>query len=91
MEQPLIHTHSNADNIMNSPPGADFDLIKGLHEEQIIKVACGEHLKSLHVVRNKNKNALLTSDEKIVQVLGELIDVEWDIVLFSETRANSQD
>ena len=37
------------------------------------------------------KNARLTSDQKIVQVLGELIDVEWDIVLFSETRANSQD
>ena len=39
----------------------------------------------------QKKNARLTSDQKIVQVLGELIDVEWDIVLFSETRANSQD
>ena len=83
LEQPLIHIHSNADTIVNSPPGADFDLIGDLHEEQIIEIACGDSLKSLHVFC---KNARLTSDQKIVQVLCELIDVEWDIMLWSETR-----
>ena len=31
------------------------------------------------------------SDDEIVQVLRELIDVEWDIGLLLEARANSQD
>ena len=38
-----------------------------------------------------HKHERLTSDEKIVQVLGELIDVELGIVLFSKTRDHSQD
>ena len=37
------------------------------------------------------KNARLTKDEHIVQLLGELDTVEWDIVFFSETRATEQD
>ena len=45
LEQPLIHIHSNADTIVKSPPGADFDLIGDLHEEQMIEIACGDNLK----------------------------------------------
>ena len=73
LEQPLINSHSDADTIVNSPPGADFDLIGDLYEEQIIEIAGGDNLKSLHVFC---KNARVTSDQKIVQMLGELTDVE---------------
>ena len=34
-----------------------------------------------------SKNARINSNERIVQVLAELETVEWDVVLFSETRA----
>ena len=33
------------------------------------------------------KNARINSNERLVQALAELENVEWDIVLFSETRA----
>ena len=33
------------------------------------------------------KNARINTNHKIVQVLAELENVEWDVVLFSETRA----
>ena len=32
------------------------------------------------------KNACINTNHKIVQVVAELENVEWDVVLFSETR-----
>ena len=52
--QDLSECVSNADTIVNSHPGADFDLIGDLHEEQIIEIACGDSLKSLHVFCKKS-------------------------------------
>ena len=48
-----------------------------------------EHVKSNQAhIHISCKNARLHSDEKVAELLGEMQHCKWDLVVFSETRAN---
>ena len=84
----IYSTPFAVDTILNSIPGADLTTDGTLHAEQICISEASETLRELHAFC---KNARLSSEERLVQVLGELDCIEWDFVLFSETRTQLSD
>ena len=84
----IYSTPFAVDTILNSIPGADLTTDGTLHAEQICVSEASETSRELHVFC---KNARLSSEERLVQVLSELDCIDWDFVLFSETRTELAD
>ena len=70
------------DSMVNSHLGVDLANDGSMHAEQICVSEADESLRALHV---SCKNARLSSDERLVQVLGELDCIKCGFVLFSKT------